>query len=161
MTKSKDNPFHQACINACIKLDKKKGLGTYAYNILDDNGIVDHILNGTLNLNDYTDSDLESFHGLGFTTIEILRVAWNLYMKKPLQKTLELDPAILRGYSTGKDLIRWIKDHKLEQKQVYYAYHDRIGFIIETREFDGMEYNTTADLNVINGDYVEVQENIS
>jgi len=161
MTKNKDNPFHQACIDACIKLDKKKGLGTYAYNILEDNGIIEHILNGTLNLNDYTDRDLESFRGLGFTTIEILRVAWNLYMKKPLQKALDLDPAMLRGYSTGKDLIRWIKDHKLEHKRVYYAHHDCVGFVIETREFEGMEYDTTADLNVINGDYVEVREHIS
>lgn len=155
------DPFYKACIEACERLDKKKQFGTHAYNILDDCGLIDHILNGTVSLDDYTDSDLKSFRGLGNVTIDILRVAWSLYSKRPMQSAIEIDPVLLRGYSTGKDLIRWIKDHKLEDKQVYYAEHGRIGFIIDTHTFEGMEYHRTSDLNVIDGSYVEIRDNIS
>ena len=152
------DPFYKACIEACERLGKKKQFGTHAYNILDDCGLIDHILNGTVSLDDYTDSDLKSFRGLGNVTIDILRVAWSLYSKRPMQGAIEIDPVLLRGYSTGKDLIRWIKDHKLEDKRIYYG---KIGFIIKTHMFAGMEYHTTSDLNVVDGSYVEIRDNIS
>jgi len=161
MTKTETDPFFQACIAACEKLDKKKQFGVYAYNILDENGLVDHIIKGTINLNDYTDSELKSFRGIGYSTLEIIRTAWSLYTKKPAQGILDIDPAKLRGHSIGKDLIRWIQDHNLENKQIYYAQHNRIGFILDVHEFEGMEYNTTCDLNVLTGYYVEFQEHIS
>ena len=160
MTNKKDL-FYQACMNACEKLGKKKRFGTYAYNILNENGLIDHILNGRIDLNNYTDNELKSFRGLGCSSIDTIRVAWSIYTKQPAQGVLNLDPAVLRGYSTGKDIIRWIKEHKLENKRIDYAEHHRIGFIVDTREFDGMEYNTTADLNIIDGSYVEFQDDIS
>ena len=161
MSKNERDPFYQACIDACEKLNKKRQFGVYAYNILNENGLIDHILNGNINLNDYTDKELKAFRGMGYSTIETIRVAWSLYTNNPAQGTLDIDPAELRGYSTGKDLIRWIKDHRLENKQIYYAGHNCIGFIIDTREFDGMEYHTTCDLDVNTGHYVEIQDHIS
>lgn len=163
MTKTKTNKdsFYQACIDACKKLNKKQQSGVYVYNILDENGLIDHILSGNLNLNDYTDTDLKSFRGIGNTSIDIVRVAWSLYTKQPMQCALDLDSAELRGYSTGKDLIRWIKEHGLENKQIYYSDHDYIGFILHTNKFEGMDYHTIGDINIKTGSYTENQEYIS
>ena len=161
MSKNDRDPFYQACIDACEKLKKKRQFGVYAYNILKENGLIDHILSGSINLDDYTDKDFKAFRGVGYSTIETIRVAWSIYTKQPAQGVLDLDPAALRGYSTGRDLIRWIREHKLEDKRIAYAGHYSIGFIVDTHEFDGMEYNTTADLNVIDGSYAEFRDDIS
>lgn len=164
MPKTDMDPFYNACIQACKKLSKKQQFGTYAYNVLKDNGIVNHILSGNLNLDDYTDRDLKTFRGLGNTSCDILRVAWAIYTKKfdnVEQQTLELDPAALKGYSTGNDIIRWIHEHKLENKRVYYAGHDCVGFIVATFEVEGMEYHTLGELNIVNGRYLEVRDSIT
>lgn len=164
MQKNDTDPFYNACIQACKKLDKKKQFGTYAYNVLKDNGVVDHILNGNLSLDDYTNRDLKSFRGLGNTSCDILRVAWAIYTKKfdkIGQQALDLDPVVLKGYSTGNDIIRWIHDHKLENKRVYYAGHNCVGFIVATFEVDGMEYHTLGDIDVLNGNYLEFRDSIT
>ena len=149
MRQTPNDPFYAACMEACNKLDKKKQFGTYAYNLLKECGLVDHILNGILDLNSYSDSDLKAFDGIGDVSIEIIRAAWTLYSRH------HIDPAVLHGYSTGKDVIQWIKEHKLENKTVYYAGHDCVGFITENHEFEGTTYHTCGDLNILTGDYTE------
>lgn len=157
---SKKDPFYLACMQACDKLEKKHQFATYAYDILKENGIVDHILAGNINLMDFSDNDLKAFRGIGNNSIDILRVAWGIFTKRPVQETLELDPVVLRGYTTGNDLIRWIQANGLGDKKIYYMGDDRIGFEIATRNIDGMDYKTCADLRIFTGEVIKFADDV-
>ena len=112
-----DNDFYKAIKKAGVKLGDIH-IATKTYNTLAINGIIPHILDGTIDLDDYSDKELRTFDGIGPKTIELIRAAWNIYKYNDAPKQMSISDSKLNGYLTGNDLIRLIYSNNLGNKQV-------------------------------------------
>ena len=110
-----NNSLYESFIKAAQKLDKMN-LATKVYNILYRGGLVPHILEGNINLMDYSDEDFKAFRNLGASSIELIRAAWYIYKGTELPDQMAFPAIKTRDYLTGEDLVRLIRKHKLSDK---------------------------------------------
>ena len=158
-----NDDFYKAIEKAGVKLGDIH-IATKTYNTLAMNGILPHILDGTIDLDDYSDEELQSFDGIGPKTIELIRAAWSIYKYKGVPKQMSISDSKLNGYLTGNDLIRLIHKHGLGDKQID-SKQDTLDFIIHPINLDSEDPNDryfemcsidlkTGDLQTVK-DYVD------
>ena len=112
-----ENSFYQAIVEAGQKLGMMH-LVTKVYNILYRGGLVPHILEGNIDLMDYSDEDFQTFRNLGESSIELIRAAWCIYKGDELPSQMMFPAMNARDYLTGDDLVRLIRKYKLSDKIV-------------------------------------------
>ena len=134
-----DNDFYKAIKKAGVKLGYIH-IATKTYNTLVINGIVPHILDGTIDLDDYSDEELKTFDDIGPKTIELIRAAWSIYKYNDAPIQMSISDSKLHGYLTGNDLIRLIYSNNLGDKQVY-SNKGTLDFIIHKIDFNNENPN--------------------
>lgn len=158
-----NNDFYKAIEKASVKLNDFH-IATRTYNTLAMNGILPHILDGTIDLDDYSDEELQSFDGIGPKTVELIRVAWDVYKYKGVQEQMSISDSKLNGYLTGNDLIKLIRKYDLSDKKIN-SDKDTLDFITHSIDFDSSNENDryfemrsidlkTGDLHIVK-DYVD------
>ena len=148
-----------ACVEACRKLNKDSSFAFYICGCLYANGILDDILFDTVDLLECTDKELEQIDGIGTESIRVLRLARIICDDNTCtQMEIDFDESTA---NTGSDIIKWIRMHNLTDKEVYYTGHNCIGFKIDSDIYEGMEYYTCGDLNVINGEFKIFKDAVS
>ena len=134
-----DNDFYKAIKKAGVKLEGIH-IATKTYNTLAINGIIPHILDGTIDLDDYSDEELRSFDGIGPKTVELIRAAWSIYKYNNVPRQMSISDSKLHGYLTGNDLIHLIYSNNLGNKQVC-SDKDTLDFIIHKVDLDSEDPN--------------------
>lgn len=147
---------------ACKKYHERKSLSSYIYNALEKQSRMSSRINdGLINLYEYSDLELMSIEGIGYKTVDLIRVAWLIFNKKKSVQPIIPGLEDIRDYTNGSDIVKWICLNNLSDKKIKCINGNKIIFLNWSKSHeDGSKEWEQVELDVITGEIRTVRDRI-